>query len=276
MSNNPLNFFSTLSEPLLSLWRNRELYRRVLARDIQASFRGSVLGLAWIILIPLVLVGIYTFVFGVILKSSWALSPRSPIEVPLIYFASLMVFAFFMETVTRAANVVRDSATYVTKVIFPVDILAFVVTGTSFFKFCISFALLLVFLLLFTGTIPLLTLLVPLLVLPLVLMSVGVAWAFMAIGAYVRDLSFALQALAPVLLFVSPVFYSIEQVPAPYRILYTLNPMTFVLENLRGALFFDRGFPLVGYALYLGASLVVFALGYTVFQRLRAGFADVV
>ena len=73
-------------DPFLSIWRHRAIYRRVLARDIQSSFRGSVLGLSWVLLVPLVLVAIYTFVFGVVLKSTWAVTPRSPYEVPLIFF----------------------------------------------------------------------------------------------------------------------------------------------------------------------------------------------
>jgi len=263
-------------EPLVSLWRHRELYRRILTRDIQSAFRGSVLGLAWVVVIPLVLVAIYTFVFGVVLGSSWPTPTGSRYEAPLIYFAGIMVFSFFMEIISRAPNHIRENRTYVTKVIFPVDILCWVLAGTALFKFCVNLALLLVFIVMVSGAFPLKALLLPLLLAPFALMTVGIAFILASVGAFIRDLTHALQALAPIILFVSPVFYPIEQVPEPFRFLYWLNPLGFVLEGARGLLFFDRGIPPWPYLAYWLAAIAVFSLGYAFFRRLRPGFADVV
>ncbi|MDP3898680.1 MAG: ABC transporter permease [Mesorhizobium sp.] len=263
-------------EPFLSLWRHRELFRRVLVRDIQSSFRGSVLGLAWIVVIPLTLVAIYSFVFGSILNSSWAIQPRSPYEVPLIYFSGLMVFGFFMETITRSTTHIRDQKTYVTKIIFPVDILCWVLVGTALFKFFVNLVLLLTFITLLTGAFPVKALLLPLLMVPFVLLTVGLAWILAGVGAFIRDLSHALQALGPVIMFISPVFYAAAQVPEAARPFYFINPLTFMLESVRGLLFFDQAFSLQGYLAYSAAALVVFSFGYAFFQRLRPGFADVV
>lgn len=267
---------AALAAPLTSVWKNRELFRRVLVRDLQASFRGSVLGFAWVVVIPLVLVALYTFVFGVILKSGWSRAPRSALEVPLIYFCGLMIFVFFMEVVTRSAVVVREYSTYVTKIIFPVDILSVVVVGTALFKFVINLVLLVVFLLIVTGGVPVGILWLPVLMVPLILTAAGISWIFAAIGAYVRDLTLALQAFAPIIMFMSPIFYSIEQVPEQFRPFYYLNPLTYVLEHARNALFFDGPVDLAGYGAYLAASLVMFWVGWGLFGRLRAGFADVV
>ncbi len=267
---------AALAAPLTSVWKNRELFRRVLVRDLQASFRGSVLGFAWVVVIPLVLVALYTFVFGVILKSGWSRTPRSALEVPLIYFCGLMIFVFFMEVVTRSAVVVREYSTYVTKIIFPVDILSVVVVGTALFKFVINLVLLVVFLLIVTGGVPVGILWLPVLMVPLILTAAGISWIFAAIGAYVRDLTLALQAFAPIIMFMSPIFYSIEQVPEQFRPFYYLNPLTYVLEHARNALFFDGPVDLAGYGAYLAASLVMFWVGWGLFGRLRAGFADVV
>ncbi|MER2606721.1 MAG: ABC transporter permease [Siculibacillus sp.] len=267
---------AALAAPLTSVWKNRELFRRVLVRDLQASFRGSVLGFAWVVVIPLVLVALYTFVFGVILKSGWSRTPRSALEVPLIYFCGLMIFVFFMEVVTRSAVVVREYSTYVTKIIFPVDILSVVVVGTALFKFVINLVLLVVFLLIVTGGVPVGILWLPVLMVPLILTAAGISWIFAAIGAYVRDLTLALQAFAPIIMFMSPIFYSIEQVPEQFRPFYYLNPLTYVLEHARNALFFDGPVDLAGYGAYLAASLVMFWVGWVLFGRLRAGFADVV
>ena len=265
-----------LLEPLESLWRNRQLFRRVLNRDILSMARGSVLGLAWIVVIPLVLVAIYTFVFGVILPSTWSAETHSPLEVPLIFFTGLTVFGFFMEVFTRAPNVIRDNRVDVKKIVFPLSILAWMLAGTAMFKLLINFALLLVFLVLLTGGLPAKVLLVPVLLTPFVVMTVGLAWIVAAIGTYIRDLPHAIQALTPIVMFVSPIFYAIQQVPESVRGIYMLNPLTFVLEGVRSLLFFGAIFPLRGLALYSFAALLVYAAGYVVFQRLRPGFSDVV
>lgn len=265
-----------LFDPLASLWRHRQLYRRLLNRDILATVRGSVLGLAWVVLIPLILVTIYTFIFGVVLSSTWSAPTSTPLEVPLIFFAGLGLFGFFMEVISRSPAAVRDNDVYVKKVVFPLDMLAWVLVGTSLFKYLINFALLLFFLLLLTGGIPAKVLLVPVLLLPFLIMTLGIAWMFAAIGTYVRDLTHFIQALGPIILFGSPVFYAVQQVPESFRWIYMLNPLSFILESLRSLLFFDTMFSFLGLAAYTLVAIIVYATGFAFFQRLRPGFADVV
>lgn len=262
--------------PFASLWRNREVFRRVLWRDIQQAFRGSVLGLGWVVLIPLVLVAIYTFVFGAVLKSTWATPPRSPFEVPLIYFCGLIMFGFFMEVVTRSPVIIRDNRTYVTKIVFPVDILCWMVVGTALFKLCVNLLLLLVFLAVVHGGLPAGALWLPLLLLPFVLLMAGLGWLIAATGVYIRDLAHALAALGPVFMFLSPIFYALAQVPEGLRGVFLANPLTFILEQMRGLLFFGGTLGWRGYLVYWVAALAVFTLGHLFFQRLRPGFADVV
>ena len=265
-----------LFDPLASLWRHRQLYRRLLNRDILATVRGSVLGLAWVVLIPLILVTIYTFIFGVVLSSTWSAPTSTPLEVPLIFFAGLGLFGFFMEVISRSPAAVRDNDVYVKKVVFPLDMLAWVLVGTSLFKYLINFALLLFFLLLLTGGIPAKVLLVPVLLLPFLIMTLGIAWMFAAIGTYVRDLTHFIQALGPIILFGSPVFYAVQQVPESFRWIYMLNPLSFILESLRSLLFFDTMFSFLELAAYTLVAIIVYATGFAFFQRLRPGFADVV
>jgi len=265
-----------LWRPLEALLRNGQLYRRVLERDIKSTFRDSALGLAWIVVIPLVLVAIYSFVFGLVLPSAWSKSTRTPLEVPLLFFTGLTVFSFFMEVVGRSPNFIRENAVYVKKIVFPLEILPWVLIGTALFRFAINFALLLVFLAIFTGGVPAKALLLPLVLAPFVLMTAGLSWLLSAVGTYVRDLPHAIQALAPIIMFVSPIFYSVAQVPQPFATAYYANPLTFVLESVRGALFFDTAPPAAGLLAFAAASLLVYAAGYAFFQRARPGFADVV
>lgn len=265
-----------LPGPAGLLWRHKHLFRRLLVRDIEQTFRGSVLGLAWIVVIPLVMVAAYTFVFVRVLGTTWPRPTATPYDVPLIYFAGLTTFGFFMEVVMRAPNCLRDNETYVTKVIFPLDILPFVLAGTALFRAAINLTLVLVFMLVVHGGLPAGVLLLPVIFLPFAAMAVGFGWILAAVGVFVRDLNHALQALAPVIIFVSPVFYSADQVPAAIRPFYALNPMTFVLESVRDALFFGGGIRPGGYLAYCAAAALIFSVGYLFFNRLRPGFADVI
>lgn len=269
-------FYMPLTAPFVTLWCNRYLFRRLLVRDIEATFRGSVLGIAWIVFIPLVLVGLYTFVFGMVLGASWPIPTRTPFEVPLIYFAGLSVFGFFIEVISRAPNCLRDNQTYVTKVIFPLEILAWMLVGTALFRASTNFVLLLLFMAVFAGGIPEGTLLVPVLFVPFALLLVGLAWFMIATGAFLRDLAHAVQAFGPMILFLSPVFYALSQVPGTIRPVYAFNPLTFVLEEMRGLLFFADGVSLAHYVLYSLGALAIFAGGHVFFHRLRPGFADVI
>lgn len=265
-----------LFAPFRPLFSNRELFWQLLLRDIQSSVRGSVLGIGWIVLTPLVLVAIYTFVFGVVLQSAWVSKTDSSLEVPLIYFTGLMVFSFFMEIITRAPEYIRANKTYVTKIVFPVEVLDWILVGTAAFKLAASATLLTVFLVLVLGRFPTGMLAAPLVIAPLVVLCAGLAWFISAVGTYVRDLNQLLLAIGPVLMFVSPIFYSVEQVPENFRAVFWANPLTWVLETLRGLLFFNQGIDWQGYALYWVAAIAVFAAGFGFFQRARTGFADVI
>ncbi|WP_158266872.1 ABC transporter permease [Alsobacter soli] len=266
----------SLFVPATALWRHWSLFRRLLARDVLSAFRGSVLGLAWVVLIPLSFVAIYSFVFGVIVKTTWANEARAPFETPLIYFMSLMMFGFFMEAITRSANLIRDHATYVNKIVFPLDLLGWVLAGTALMKLGINAALLAGALAIVTAAIPWKLLVLPLLLAPFVVLTLGVIWIFSAVGAYLRDLALGLQAAAPVLTFLTPIFYSVDQVPPAARGMFYLNPLTFPIESARGAVFMERPVSWEGYGLYWLSALAVFTLGGWCFQRLRPGFADVV
>lgn len=263
-------------EPFADLFLHPRLFLVLLRRDLESTVRGSVLGIAWLIVTPLVLVAIYTFVFGIVLKSTWFDTTESQLDVPLIYFTGIILFAAFMEILTRAPDFLRNNATYVKKIVFPLALLDWVIVGAAAAKLVAGLGLLAIFLLFVKGAVPLGFFMIPLIVLPFLLLMTGLAWFFSAIGTYVRDINHLLLAVAPVLLFISPVFYDLSQVPADYHWVYRINPLTFVLENTRNQVFFDRPFEWRAYGYYWLAALIVFNLGFQFFKRAKRGFADVI
>ena len=261
---------------MIALRRRAFLFGLLVRRDIESQFRGSILGLAWVVLIPASLVLIYTFVFGVVLKMNWTRPTGNPLDVPLIYFFGISLFAFFMEVILRAPRCLHENAAYVTKVVFPLEMLVWVQVSTALVKLAINLVLLGVLSALFGSGVPAAALLLIAWIAPLVLMSAGIAYAMAAIGAYVKDLSHVLQAVGPILVFMSPVFYSLGQVPAAYHAVYMANPLTLALENGRGLLFPGQPHEWTTWPVYLLAALAVLWLGRRFFARMRPGFADVV
>ena len=266
---------ATLAAPLLCAWHHRHLARRLIRREIEARFRGTVLGKVWAGIAPLMMLGLYTFVFGVLIQPQWQAEVSDKFTVPLIYFSGLILFQFFLDVFSRAPGIIRDHAVYVKKVVFPVEIFAWTLVGAALVRLAIGFGMLLLFHLLLKGLPPPALLLVPLFVLPLALMSAGIVWFLAGIGTYVRDVTQIVMVLTPVMMFVSPVFFPLSAVPEPARSLLYANPLSFPIEAVRAVLFRAEFGNWAGLAAYTLAALLMAGLGYRFFMRVRPGFADV-
>lgn len=218
-------------------WHYRQLVARLTAREIEARFRGSLLGKVWAGILPLFMLSLYTFVFGVLFKVRWPGMEGSTLQVALLYFSGIILFDFVLECLTRAPALLAEQISYVKKVLFPLEILAWVVIGGALFRVLVGSSILLVFYLAIDGLPPLAALAVPVLVLPLVLVAMGFIWFLSAIGVYIRDFRHAVLVLAPVTMFLTPIFFPLSTISEPVRSLLYLNPLTFVIESVRAALF---------------------------------------
>ncbi len=260
---------------LNSVWRNRSLIRALVAREIASRYRGSSLGGLWSLLNPLFMLVIYTFVFSVVFKARWNAGSESKTEFALMLFAGLMVFSLFSEVISRAPGLIVGNVNYVKKVVFPIEILPWVVLGSAFFQFLISAAVWALAFLVLYGSAHLSWLSLPLVVLPLLLLTVGAAWLLSAIGVYFRDIGQLVAVIIPVLMFMSPIFYPVDALPEAYQPWMLLNPLTPVIEQMRHVLFVG-GWP--DFSQLLISTLIsgAFSLGgFAWFQLTRRGFADV-
>jgi len=257
-------------------WHYRQLVLRLTLREIEARFRGSLLGKLWAGIVPLFMLSLYTFVFGFLFKVRWPGLEGSTLQVALLYFSGLILFDFVLECLTRAPALLADQIAYVKKVLFPLEILAWVVIGGALFRVLVGAAILLVFYVAIDGLPPLAVLSIPVLVLPLALIAMGFIWFLSALGVYVRDFRHAVLVLAPVTMFLTPVFFPLSTVSEPIRSLLYLNPLTFVIEAVRAALFLAEWPNWAALALY-GAIAWIFAwAGRAWFLFVRGEFADVV
>ncbi len=261
--------------PFMSAWRYRSLLNQLVRRDIEQRFRGTLLGRVWAVIVPLVMLAIYTFVFGVVMKPQWQGAPQSSFGIALTYFSGLILFDFFIDCFNRAPVLMIEHVTYIKKLVFPLEVMAWVVVGSALFRLLVSATLLLVFYLAIDGMPPPQAVMALVVVAPLGLFVLGFVWFLSATGVYLRDVRQIIGVTTPVVMFLSPIFFPITAVPEQFRPIFFLNPMTFALESVRGALFAGRFDHWGGLALYSAVGWLFAWAGYRFFMRLRPGFADV-
>jgi lipopolysaccharide transport system permease protein len=266
---NPVSLFTTL-------WSRRELISQLIRREIAARYRGSLLGLLWAVMNPLVLLVVYTFVFGVVFRARWPHPDTGSVTAyGLALFCGLIAFNVLAECLGRAPGLVVGVPNYVKKVVFPLEVLPVTLVGVALFHGVISLGVLVVFAGL-TGHPPRPTLLlVPLVALPLVFMSVGLTYVVASLGVFFRDIGHIVQLGLQALLFASAVFYPIDAVPDWLRPAMRVNPLTAVAEDFRRVIAWGTVPDWGELTAWLVLSGTVMILGYGWFRRTKKAFADV-
>jgi lipopolysaccharide transport system permease protein len=259
-----------------SLWHNRHLIWQMTRREIAARYRGSIIGLAWSFINPLLMLTVYTFVFSVVFKARWGTGGNeSRADFAIILFVGMIVFGLFAEMVNRAPAQIISNANYVKKVVFPLEILSLVSLGSVLFHSLVSLTVLLLAQFIINHAIPWTVVLFPLVLLPLIFTSLGVAWFLAALGVYVRDIGQITTVFTTVLMFLSAIFYPISALPVEYQSWMRLNPLVLIISESRKVLIFGN---LPDWSWLVVAWLMGLAIAFTGFwwfQKTRKGFADV-
>ncbi|MGQ9549784.1 MAG: ABC transporter permease [Roseiflexus sp.] len=258
------------------LWRHRDLIIQLTRREIEGRYRGAYLGLLWSLAHPLLMLTVYTLVFGVIFQSRWPQSRSDSLaEFALILFAGLSAYSCFSETVGRAAGSIVSVPNYVKKVIFPLEVLPISILGAALFHMLVSISVLLVVHLAIGGGLPWTVVLLPLVSLPLIFLTLGIGWFVASLGVYIRDVGQAVGIVLQLMFFLTPIFYSIDIIPEPFRTLVLFNPMAPITENFRRVLLWGQLPSFPGTLWWILGTGVVMLLGHAWFMKTRKGFADV-
>ena len=233
MRNNKIDSFSPI-EIFSSFWRNRHLILQLTRREIAGRYRGSLIGVAWSFLNPLLLLLVYTFVFSVVFKSRWNINlNESKTDFAIILFAGMIIFSIFSEIINRAPSLIVSNVNFVKKVIFPLEILPWVLLGSVLFHGLVSLLVLLIVQFFVNHSISWTIVFFPLVLLPLTFASLGISWFLAALGVYVRDIGQITGVLTTVLMFVSAVFYPISALPQAYQSWLKLNPLVLIINESR-------------------------------------------
>lgn len=270
------DFSSSPIEMVNSFYKNRYLISAMAKREVIGRYRGSLIGIAWAFVNPLVMLLIYTFVFSVVFKARWGgAGNESKTEFAIILFVGLIVHNLFSECVNRAPTMIVSNVNYVKKVIFPLEIIPWIALCTTLFHSIISLAVLIIAQIIMTHNLPWTAVLFPFAIIPLIFTTMGISWFLSALGVYVRDIGQVTGLFTTVLLFLSPVFYSISILPLKYQFWLRLNPLTFIIEEGRKSLIFGQRPDIVMWLVMLMSSLMIAWIGFIFFQKSRRGFADV-
>ena len=262
---------------LKSLWRNHRLIVQMAKREVIGRYKGSVMGLAWSFFNPVFMLVVYTFVFSEIFKSRWGGvgGDDSKTQFALILFVGMIMFSMFSEVLSRAPSLILSNVNYVKKVVFPIEILPVIAMGAALFHSLISLGVLLAAFTLFNGYLHFTVFLIPVVMLPLVILTLGLAWILASIGVFLRDVGQTIGIIMTVLMFLSPIFFPVAAVPERFRPFMMANPLTFIIEQAREVLIFGHLPDWLGLGIYTAISTIVAWAGYAWFQKTRKGFADV-
>lgn len=258
-------------------WRERRLIGQLIRREVLGRYRGSMMGVAWSFLYPILMLAVYTFVFSVVFEAKWPgmLEGQSKSRFALLLFIGVIAHGLLAEAITKAPGLVVGNANYVKKVVFPLETLGWSLVGSAAFHALVSILILLGAQWLIDGWVPLTAWWLPVILLPLGFFALGATWLLSALGVFIRDIAQLSGVFATVLMFLAPVFYPIAALPEDYRVWVYANPLTVAIEQSRAALFAGATPDAVVLLRYYAISLVFMIFGYWWFQKSRRGFADV-
>jgi|TARA_B100001971_G_C18215662_1_gene553633 lipopolysaccharide transport system permease protein len=260
---------------LTSASRNRELIGILAKREVEARYRGALMGNIWAFINPLIMLTIYTLVFKFIFKAKWANAPETDFAFSQLLFVGMIVHSLAGEVLTRSTTMILNNSNYVKKITFPLDILAWITMESALVHALISFFILCVFLIATSFPISITWLFLPMILFPFCLFLLGISWIVAAFGVYFRDLDQIMGLVVTALLFLSPVFYSVDSAPLPVQPFLQVNPLTLIIEQGRAVLIYQQLPDMSALALYYAFAFFVFILGFQIFSKLRRGFTDV-
>lgn len=254
---------------LSELWAYRELLYFLVWRDVKVRYRQTVIGVAWVVLQPIMTMGVFTLFFGRLAKL-----PSQGLPYPVFYFAALVPWAYFSQALSNCTSAVVDSQHVITKVYFPRLVLPLAAVSTGLVDFAVGFVVMLALTLAYGIRITSAALLLPGFLLLALLTALGVGLWTSALNALYRDVRAVVPFLIQFWMLASPVAYPSSLVPGRWRWLYGLNPMAGVIDGFRWTLTRHGQPPGPLLAASMAMVLVVLVSGLIFFQRIEGTVTD--
>lgn len=266
------------ASPFADLARKRDLWWQFTVRTVELRHRGSYLGVLWAGLTPLLMLGLYFVVFGMIFSGSFGVLPdETRTDYALAFFLGLILHQLTAETLSIAPGIILANPNLVKKVVFPLDVLPIAQLGATWFNLVISLTLMILGAIFLGRGVTVAGLVwLPVILFPLLLLTAGACWLFAALGVFFRDLSQVMPFLAQIVLYASAIVYPVAKIPANIWVFLKWNPLLHSVELARDALVWDTPLNLTHLGYTYVAGVAAFIGGRWVFLRLQSAFADVI
>jgi len=259
------------------LWQYRSLIKQLTWREVVGRYKGSFIGLGWSIIQPLLMLCVYTFVFSVIFKSKWGVdADEGRAGFALTLFMGIITYNIFSEVVNIAPSLILCNVNYVKKVVFPLEILPVVALFTVLINVFFSLCIIIFAQLLINFFVPWTVILIPIVWMPIILFTLGIAYFLSSLSVFIRDIGATVSIITTMIFFMSPIFYPMSAVPEKFKVVCLFNPIAIFVEDARRVALWGMfpDWPL--YCIGLVLSLIVFNLGFIWFIKSKKAFADVI
>lgn len=272
---NPKSHFLGFCDLIRLLVRHRQLTWEMTKREISQRYAGQVLGTFWSLVHPLLLMGIYVFIFAVVFKMKIGGTHDLPLDYTTYVLAGLIPWMSFQEAMSKGTVVIVANGNLVKQVVFPIEILSVTGVIVAFFSQLVSTSVLTMYVLFRHGTLPWTFSLLPVLFFFQVLAMIGVSFFLASVGVYLRDLKDFVQVFCVMGMYLIPAFYLPTMVPAVFRPLLYLNPFSYIVWCYQDVCYFGRFEHPWAWAVLVLFSVGVFYAGYRVFGKLKVAFGNI-
>src|SRR5262245_13118949 len=269
----PSSSLSASSLPWRPLRRYASLLRTLIAQELARRFAGSIVGLAWLVVQPGLIILTYWLVFSLLLKV-----PLLDGRVPFItaFLTAYLPWLAFQETLMASATSVTSNPHLVKKILFPLELLPMAQLGVALIAHLVILALFVVGLIAGGRPPTLYALQLPYAILALAVLALGLGWLVAALNVFARDIAQALSAILAIGFWLTPIVWPVSVIPEPYRWALELNPFSYVVHGYLSALVLNHGLwhePLRAIRFW-AVALGCLAVGLVAFRRLKHDFAD--
>ena len=250
------------------LWDYREMIISLTRRDLKSRYKGSVLGVLWMFVDPLLQLAVYTIVFSTIM-------PMGIEKFYLFLFVALVPWIFFNVCLSSGTGIILGQQDMVKKIHFPREVLPIAFTTGNFVNMLLSFIVIFI-VIIFSGIgiNPVALLYLPLVMIIEFMLALGVTLLTSGLTVYFRDLQHFIGVLLQLFFYATPIVYAVDVIPANFQWILKINPMTYIIEGYRD-IFWGQTMPEIGTLLIvLAIGIVLCILGYLIFNKLKKKFAE--
>jgi len=253
------------------MFKYKDLLVELVKREVKSRYKQSVLGYAWVLLVPLINLVVLSLVFSYFVRI-----PTGDIPYPIFLFTALIPWMFTSNSIIFATSSLVSNSNLITKIYLPREIFPVASVVSKIIDFLLSILILFIFMFVYKIPLGVSLLYLPIVLVIHLLFVLGISFIFSAINVFYRDIENTMGVVTTLWMYLTPILYPQDIVPDKYLIFLKINPMTSIIESYRDVFLYNR-FPRIDYFIYsLVFSVSVFVLGFVFFRSRSKYFADVI